>query len=59
MFATPAMWRMILEANFEGHKEMVFLTGGEPLPQDLVAPMLERCRALWNLYGPTGTHRKH
>ncbi len=55
MFATPAMWRMILEADFSGNKDMVFLTGGEPLPADLVAPMLDRCRELWNLYGPTET----
>ncbi len=55
MFATPAMWRMILEADFTGGKDMVFLTGGEPLPADLVAPMLERCQVLWNLYGPTET----
>ena len=55
MSATPAMWRMILEADFTGNKKTTFTTGGEPLPADLVAPMLERCGELWNLYGPTET----
>ena len=34
---------------------MKFLTGGEPLPRDLIRPMLERCDELWNVYGPTET----
>ena len=55
MQATPAMWRMILEADFAGGPHMKFITGGEPLPRDLIAPMLERCGELWNLYGPTET----
>lgn len=55
MCATPAMWRMILEADFAGSKNTTFVTGGEPLPADLVAPLLERCSELWNLYGPTET----
>ena len=55
MCATPALWRMVLEADFAGHPNMVFVTGGEPLPRDLVAPLLERCRSLWNIYGPTET----
>ena len=55
MSATPAMWRMVLEAGFVGNKNTTFTTGGEPLPADLVAPLLERCGELWNLYGPTET----
>ncbi len=55
MCATPAMWRMILEADFAGSNSTTFVTGGEPLPADLVAPLLERCNELWNLYGPTET----
>ncbi|HBE67976.1 MAG TPA: thioester reductase, partial [Planctomycetaceae bacterium] len=53
--ATPAMWRMIVEADFRGREGMKFLTGGEPLPRDLVKPMLERCSEVWNVYGPTET----
>ena len=55
MQATPAMWRMILETEFAGRPDMKFFSAGEPLPRDLIAPLLERCGELWNLYGPTET----
>ena len=55
MQATPAMWRMILETDFDGDSAMVFATAGEPLPRDLIRPLLDRCGELWNLYGPTET----
>ena len=55
MQATPAMWRLILETDFDGDSAMVFATGGEPLPRDLIRPLLDRCGELWNLYGPTET----
>lgn len=55
MQATPAMWRMIVEADFAGRPDMKFITAGEPLPRDLIRPMLNRCGEVWNLYGPTET----
>ena len=55
MQATPAMWRMILEVDFDGSDSMTFVTAGEPLPRDLVDPLVQRCGELWNLYGPTET----
>ena len=56
MQATPAMWRMIAEADFECRPGMTFVTAGEPLPRDLIKPILEkRCAEFWNLYGPTET----
>ncbi|QEG22143.1 type I polyketide synthase [Mariniblastus fucicola] len=55
MQATPAMWRMIVEADFPGKPTMKFITAGEPLPRDLIQPMLNRCGEVWNLYGPTET----
>ena len=55
MQATPAMWRMILETGFSGNDQMRFYSAGEPLPRDLIAPLLERCGELWNAYGPTET----
>ena len=55
MQATPAMWRMIVEADFDGGQNMKFITAGEPLPRDLIRPMLDRCGEVWNLYGPTET----
>ncbi len=53
--ATPATWRMIVEGDFDGRPNMKFITAGEPLPRDLIDPMLERCGEVWNLYGPTET----
>jgi len=55
MQATPAMWRMILETEFAGRPDLTFATAGEPLPRDLIRPLLDRCGELWNLYGPTET----
>ena len=55
MQATPAMWRMILAGDFVGRPNMKFITAGEPLPRDLIHPMLDRCGEVWNLYGPTET----
>ena len=55
MQATPAMWRMILETDFAGQPDMKFVSAGEPLPRDLIKPLLDRCGELWNLYGPTET----
>ena len=55
MQATPAMWRMILETEFEGNPDLKFYSAGEPLPRDLIRPLLSRCGELWNLYGPTET----
>ena len=55
MQATPAMWRMILEADFTGDSQMKFFSAGEPLPRDLIKPLVSRCAELWNVYGPTET----
>jgi amino acid adenylation domain-containing protein len=54
MQATPATWRMLLDAGWEGGLKQA-LCGGEAFPQDLVAPLLERADEVWNLYGPTET----
>ena len=53
MQATPATWRMLLEAGWAGHPRLKLLCGGEALASDLAAALLARCDALWNLYGPT------
>ena len=56
MQATPSTWRFILEAGWNGGDgRFKVLSGGEPLPPDLVRPLLERSSELWNLYGPTET----
>ena len=55
MQATPATWRLLLEAGWQGSAGLKILCGGEPLPKDLARQLLPRCAALWNMYGPTET----
>jgi len=53
--ATPATWRILLDAGWTGSPNLKALIGGEALPPELVAPLLARTASLWNLYGPTET----
>ncbi len=54
--ATPATWRMLLEAGWEEPGSLrLALCGGEALLGDLAVSLLRRAGALWNLYGPTET----
>ncbi len=55
MQATPATWRMLLHAGWEGNPRLKILCGGEALSPDLAENLLPRCAELWNLYGPTET----
>ncbi len=55
MQATPATWRLLLEAGWKGSQRLKILCGGEALDRELANQLLERCAALWNLYGPTET----
>ena len=55
MQATPATWRMLIEAGWLGSKRLTVLCGGEALPSDLAGALLDRSAALWNMYGPTET----
>lgn len=55
MQATPSTWRMLLAADWGGVPHLTILCGGEGLPLDLAAALISRCKALWNLYGPTET----
>lgn len=54
MQATPATWRMLLEAGLS-KMSLKILCGGEALPHNLSQQLLEGCDSLWNLYGPTET----
>lgn len=49
---TPATFRLLLEAGWRAQRPVTFLNGGEALPQDLVAPVLQAGCSLWNGYGP-------
>ncbi len=63
MQATPATWRLLLEAGWQGYNcdeswgsgRFKVLCGGESLSRDLANQLLERGADLWNLYGPTET----
>ncbi|HEY5705829.1 MAG TPA: amino acid adenylation domain-containing protein [Terrimicrobiaceae bacterium] len=55
MQATPATWRMLLEAGWQGDPRLKILCGGEAWPRELAEDLLKRCGSLWNMYGPTET----
>ena len=55
MFGTPATWRMLLDAGWEGDAGLTALCGGEALSRELADRILSRTHALWNMYGPTET----
>lgn len=55
MQATPATWRLLIEAGWTGSSSLKVLCGGEALPMDLSKQLLNRCSMLLNVYGPTET----
>lgn len=55
MQATPATWRLLLEAGWQGSNNFKILCGGEALPRDLAVELLKRGSSVWNMYGPTET----
>jgi len=55
MQATPATWRMLIEAGWQGDPNLKILCGGEALPRDLADRLLLMGGSLWNMYGPTET----
>ncbi|HEY0735637.1 MAG TPA: amino acid adenylation domain-containing protein [Herpetosiphonaceae bacterium] len=55
MQATPATWRLLLHAGWEGQPGLKILCGGEPLPRALADQLLAGGMQLWNMYGPTET----
>lgn len=55
MQATPATWRMLVDAGWQGSSRLRVLCGGEALDPPLARQLATRCAELWNLYGPTET----
>ncbi len=51
--ATPATWKLLLEAGWRGGEDLVVLCGGETMPPRLAADLLARSPRVWNFYGPT------
>jgi acyl-coenzyme A synthetase/AMP-(fatty) acid ligase/acyl carrier protein len=55
MQATPATWRLLLEAGWKGNSNLKIFCGGEALTRRLADELLKRSAEVWNLYGPTET----
>lgn len=55
MQATPASWRMLIEAGWPGSANLKILCGGEALPAELAKELIVRSPSVWNVYGPTET----
>ena len=53
--ATPATFRLLVEAGWKGGENVVVLCGGEAWPAGLSAQLRARSNAVWNVYGPTET----
>src|SRR4051794_32622504 len=53
--ATPATWRLLIEAGWQGGRPLKMLCGGEALSSALATDLLARGTELWNMYGPTET----
>jgi amino acid adenylation domain-containing protein len=55
MQATPATWRLLVDAGWEEGGDLKILCGGEALPRELANALVRRSRSVWNMYGPTET----
>ncbi|WP_272426882.1 non-ribosomal peptide synthetase [Polyangium jinanense] len=55
MQATPATWRMVLDAGWKGGRPLQVLCGGEAMTPDLAAKLALRASSVRNVYGPTET----
>lgn len=55
MQATPATWRLLLEAGWTNPSKIKMLCGGEALAPELARALIATGGELWNLYGPTET----
>lgn len=55
MQATPATWRLLIEAGWNGNQNLKIFCGGEALTRCLADELLKRSTEVWNLYGPTET----
>ena len=55
MQATPATWKLLLEAGWKGAPTLKVLCGGEALGRGLADRLLSTTKEVWNFYGPTET----
>ena len=57
MQATPATWRLLIEAGWRGAKDFRALCGGEPLPGELATALVERTGRAVEHVRPDRDHR--
>ena len=55
MQATPVTWQVLLDAGWSGKRGFRAFCGGEAFPVSLARDLIDRCAAVWNLYGPSET----
>lgn len=55
MQATPGFFQMLFDAGWAGSPGLKILCGGDVLTETLAAHLLDHCREVWNMYGPTET----
>jgi amino acid adenylation domain-containing protein len=55
MQATPTTWQLLVDAGWTGSSGLTVACGGEALAPSLARELLDRCAALWHMYGPTET----
>ena len=55
MQATPTMWNILLDSNWQPPKDFILISTGEALPGDLRDTLVTYDCRVWNLYGPTET----
>jgi amino acid adenylation domain-containing protein len=53
--ATPATWRLLLDAGWHAPAGFRALCGGEALPSALARRLIAAAGEVWNCYGPTET----
>ena len=53
--ATPATYRLLFEAGFEGDPNLKVICTGEAMPMELGQRLVQCVGSLWNGYGPTET----
>jgi amino acid adenylation domain-containing protein len=53
--ATPATWRLLVQAGMPRITNLVMLCGGEAWPAGLSRTLAPLGESLWNVYGPTET----
>ena len=53
--ATPATYKMMIDAGWERKFPLTILCGGEVLSKNLAHQLLQRGQSLYNMYGPTET----